>query len=192
MAYVSFAKLFWWMSLDLTDDNSTLVAPNHYLSQCWPRSVSQYNITRPQWVNFKSQLDLVSISNHLCKFSVPYLSHFTRHSGLSQVTWTTLEQTICSAGDGSLTSPCISINAFGHYWLKLQNDSPFGSLDNDTIRFGDAIHVSYWWMKWWLCFALILWHIPQNITYANIKRYIMMLIKATQDSSSRQLRSLGL
>ena len=37
-----------WMSLDLTDDNSTLVqlmawcrqATSHYLSQCWPRSVA--------------------------------------------------------------------------------------------------------------------------------------------------------
>ena len=47
------------MSLDLTDDKSTLVqvmawcrqAPSHYLSQCWPRSLSPYDITRPQWVN---------------------------------------------------------------------------------------------------------------------------------------------
>ena len=48
-----------WMSLDLTDDQSTLVqvmawcrqATSHYLSQCWPRSLSPYyGITRPQWV----------------------------------------------------------------------------------------------------------------------------------------------
>ena len=47
------------MSLDLTDDESTLVqvmawchqATSHYLSQCWPRSLSPYDITRPQWVN---------------------------------------------------------------------------------------------------------------------------------------------
>ena len=46
------------MSLDLTDDKSTLVqvmawcltAPSHYLSQCWPRSLSPYDVTRPQWV----------------------------------------------------------------------------------------------------------------------------------------------
>ena len=49
-----------WMSLDLIDDNSTLVqvmawcrqATSHYLSQCWPRSLSPYGVTRPQWVNF--------------------------------------------------------------------------------------------------------------------------------------------
>ena len=48
-----------WMSLDLTDDQSTLVqvmawcrqGTSHYLSQCWPRSQSPYGITRPQWVN---------------------------------------------------------------------------------------------------------------------------------------------
>ena len=47
-----------WMSLDLTDDKSTLAqvmawcrqAPSHYLSPCWPRSLSPYGITRPQWV----------------------------------------------------------------------------------------------------------------------------------------------
>ena len=48
-----------WMPLDLTDDKSTLVqvmawcrqATSHYLSQCWPRFMSPYGVTRPQWVN---------------------------------------------------------------------------------------------------------------------------------------------
>ena len=48
-----------WMLLDLTDDKSTLVqvmawcrqATSHYLSQCWPRSLSPYGVTKPQWVN---------------------------------------------------------------------------------------------------------------------------------------------
>ena len=48
-----------WISLNLTDDKSTLVqvmtwcrqATNHYLDQRWPRSMSPYGITRPQWVN---------------------------------------------------------------------------------------------------------------------------------------------
>ena len=46
------------MPWDLTDDKSTLVqvmawcrqAPSHYLSQCWPSSMSPYGVTRPQWV----------------------------------------------------------------------------------------------------------------------------------------------
>ena len=48
-----------WTSLDLTDYKSALVqvmawcrqATNHYLSQCWPRSLSPYGVTWPQWVN---------------------------------------------------------------------------------------------------------------------------------------------
>ena len=46
------------MSWDFTDDRSTLVqvmawcrqTTSHYLSQCWPRSLSPYGVTRPQWV----------------------------------------------------------------------------------------------------------------------------------------------
>ena len=49
------------MSLDLTDDKSTLVQvmawchqpTSHYLSQCWPRSLSPYGVIRPQWVNWR-------------------------------------------------------------------------------------------------------------------------------------------
>ena len=49
---------FRWMSLDLTDDKSTLVqvmawchqATGHYLSQCWPRSLPPHGVTRSQWV----------------------------------------------------------------------------------------------------------------------------------------------
>ena len=48
-----------WMLQHLTDHWSTLVqvmawcrqATSHYLSQCWPRSLSPYDVTRPQWVN---------------------------------------------------------------------------------------------------------------------------------------------
>ena len=48
-----------WMSIDLTNDKSALVqvmawcrqATSHYLSQCWPRSLSPYGVTRSQWVN---------------------------------------------------------------------------------------------------------------------------------------------
>ena len=47
------------MTQDSTDDKSTLVqvmawcrqATSHYLSQCWPGSVTPYDITRPQRVN---------------------------------------------------------------------------------------------------------------------------------------------
>ena len=46
------------MPPDLAEDKSTLVqvmawcrqATSHYMSQCWPRSLSPYGVTRPQWV----------------------------------------------------------------------------------------------------------------------------------------------
>ena len=31
-------------------------ATSHYLSKCWPRSLSPYGVTRPQWVNSSSSL----------------------------------------------------------------------------------------------------------------------------------------
>ena len=58
-----------WMSLDFTDDQSTLVqlmawchqATTHYLSQCWPRSLSPFGVTRPQWVNNNIHWPILSI-----------------------------------------------------------------------------------------------------------------------------------
>ena len=54
------------MSLDLTDDKSTSVqvmawcrqATSHYMSQCWPRSLLPYGVTRPQWVNKATLKDM--------------------------------------------------------------------------------------------------------------------------------------
>ena len=48
------------MSVDFTDDQSTLIqvmtcrqATINYLRQCWPRTMSPYGVTRPQWVNME-------------------------------------------------------------------------------------------------------------------------------------------
>ena len=56
---ISYEIALRWMPLDLTDDKSPLVqvmvwccqATSHYLSQCWPKSMSPNVVTRPQWVN---------------------------------------------------------------------------------------------------------------------------------------------
>ena len=56
-----------WMSLDFTDDQSTLVqvmalcrqATSHYLNQCWHRPMSPYGVTRPQWVNSLWPTDVI-------------------------------------------------------------------------------------------------------------------------------------
>ena len=55
---ISYEIAFRWMPQDLTDDKSALVqvmawcrqATSHYLSQCWPRSLSPSGVTKPQWV----------------------------------------------------------------------------------------------------------------------------------------------
>ena len=62
-----------WIWLNFTDDQSTLVqvmawchqATSHYLSQCWPRSLSLYGITRPQWYNLNS-----TTQSHILGFSL--------------------------------------------------------------------------------------------------------------------------
>ena len=64
-----------WMPLDLTNDKSALVhviawcrqATSHYPSQCIPRSLSPYGVTRPQCVNISWQiigLNWLDINNH--------------------------------------------------------------------------------------------------------------------------------
>ena len=55
---ISYEIALIWMPLDLTDEKSTLVqvmawcrqSTSHYLSQCWPKSMSPNSATRPQWV----------------------------------------------------------------------------------------------------------------------------------------------
>ena len=63
------------MPLDLTDDTSTLdhvmawcrQTSSPYLSQCWPRSISSYSVTRPQCVELShvfDQSDLTTINTN--------------------------------------------------------------------------------------------------------------------------------
>ena len=55
------------MNACLIDDESTLAqvmawcltAPSHYLSQCWPRSISPYGLTRLQWVNHQTWAEFI-------------------------------------------------------------------------------------------------------------------------------------
>ena len=61
-----------WMPQNHTNEKSRLVqvmawcrqATSHYLSQCWPRSISPYGVTGPQWVK------------HNCKVHVSEPFHF--------------------------------------------------------------------------------------------------------------------
>ena len=89
-----------WMSLNLTDDQSTLVqvmawcrqATSHYLSQCWPRSQSPYGVTRPQWLKYNYDRSITHLgwdgqNGHratrwfLCYWRVCLLTSITPHEG---------------------------------------------------------------------------------------------------------------
>ena len=91
----SLDKALRWMPWDFTDDKSTLVqvmawcrqAPSHYLSQCWPRSMSPYGVTKPQWVKWTVNI-LPHLSTFLSSISIclyvytnvrPFRSH-SRHT----------------------------------------------------------------------------------------------------------------
>ena len=77
-----------WIPQNSIDDKSTLVqvmawcrqATSHYLSQCWPRSMSPYGVTRPQWVNgvYYTQPQVVpSIYCILCTFQIVFIKVLT-------------------------------------------------------------------------------------------------------------------
>ena len=67
-----------WMSVDFTDDHSTLVqvmawcrqATSHYLSQCWPRPLTPYGVIRPQlivsnWLLIRNRIDVLCTASLL-------------------------------------------------------------------------------------------------------------------------------
>ena len=68
---ISWELVLRWMSLDLTDDKSTLVqvmawcrqATSHYLSQWWHRSLSPYGVTRPRRYNISCVFVSDTLSN---------------------------------------------------------------------------------------------------------------------------------
>ena len=74
-----------WMPLDLTNDKPTLVqvmawcrqATSHYLRQCWPRFMSPYGVTRPQWVNWYRGNRIIA--------PVPVNQHW--RIGIWKITW---------------------------------------------------------------------------------------------------------
>ena len=123
---ISYEIALRWMPLDLTDDKSTLVqvmawcrqATSHYLSQCWPRSLSPYGVTRPQWVKLKScEISFAHNIHFNCRI---ILKFYTEHGNIS-----------------------ISISAM--LCAKFQNDwsteAWFVDKHDDFVRFGFKMHI---------------------------------------------------
>ena len=73
---ISYENALSWMPLDLIDEKLTLVqvmawcrqATSHYLSQCLPRSLSPYGVTRPQWVNLSNWFTMHTIPSVCFKY----------------------------------------------------------------------------------------------------------------------------
>ena len=77
-----------WMPQILTNEKSTLVqvmawchqATSHYLNQCWPSSMSSYDITRPQWIKQQVSIEKFDFhSNHVARNPVTYVMDDTLH-----------------------------------------------------------------------------------------------------------------
>ena len=94
-----------WMPLDLTDDKSTLVqvmawcrqATSHYLSQCWPRSMSPNDVTRPQWANTMSPRQIgLRFTDIVCKLiflwqAIIWTSDFLAHKVINALQWLSIQ-----------------------------------------------------------------------------------------------------
>ena len=52
----------WWLANIATSNGLVPPRNNSLLSQCWPRSMSPYGVTKLQWFKRKSQLGLLQIS----------------------------------------------------------------------------------------------------------------------------------
>ena len=71
------------MPHNLTNGRSTLVPvmarcrqeTSHYLSQCWPRSMSPYGITRPQWVKFFHSTNTVAFTAWFTQSNITQSTH---------------------------------------------------------------------------------------------------------------------
>ena len=75
-----------WISLDLTYGKSALAqvmvwcrqTASHYLSQCWPRSVSPYGVNRPQWVKSVGYLTSPYVLEKRPRFSLTGVMDFEK------------------------------------------------------------------------------------------------------------------
>ena len=152
------------MPLDLTDDKSTLVqvmawcfqSPSHYLSQCWPRSLSPYGVTRPQWVKtaFTVMFMTLIIIQITC---LPSNNMFVMYAAMTCPASTTPIRTVVSL----LTpTPKLASNVHGNpSWSMRSYNSKMMSWHENvfctTGHFVRGIHwpMSDWWSKtsWHSC-----------------------------------------
>ena len=80
-------------------------ATSHYLSQCWPRSLSPYDVTRPQWVKRwhaapYANIEFVIVFTHLhnpfyfVNFLITKLNHYSTHAVRNYFLYDTVRETV--------------------------------------------------------------------------------------------------
>ena len=137
--WVLFKPITRRMSLDLTDGKSTLMqvmawcrqATSHYLSQCWPRSMTPYGVTRPQWV----------------KASASFVCNTVLY-------WTLIMMTSSNGNIFHITSPLCG-EFTSNQWIPLTKAS------NADVSFDLRLnkHLSNQSLGWWFEMPLCpLWH----------------------------------
>ena len=143
-----------WMSLDFTDNQSTLVqvmawchqATSHYLSQCWPRSLWPYGVTRPKYSLFPFKNLCVQISLFFKKtwFISSSVMSFVQRSRLRQWAETDLLSREAQWGRGVHgRPPCrLGCNLYCHIcWCKRQHAT---APENKNIQFRWNLFLMVW------------------------------------------------
>ena len=148
------------MPLDLTDDKSTLVqvmawcrqATSHYLSQCWPRSLSPYGVTRLQWVNlaiFKlvSRIDTLHVSCVIViKLMPKETSLMVTQCWFRKWLGAISRQAITWANVGP--DPCHHIASLGHNKSTKQCSREYASIFIQKCTFEDDVPEIYSKLSW--------------------------------------------
>ena len=125
-------------------------ATSHYLRQGWPRSMSPYGVTRPQWVTLTMRVTDYSVQTTSISLLMPWLIVLPGH----HIDWA---RQVC---------PCL-------WWEKISTTCTFPMWRN-AIKCSLHIYVSskkiqqvklWWWEAFLLPFVvhLILWISPLDI-----------------------------
>ena len=162
------------MLLDITDDMPTLVlvvagcfqATSHYLSQCWPRSMSPYNDPGPEWVQKHAALHWpVGPESAICQNLSQQLIIMWTHETICPDKYQELIFECCLTGKTKFGNRCWS---FCQQWswaiwrcccftpMKVHNTT------SDTARWIDNRMVGWWnsQLIWTHCSLVmpIWWH----------------------------------
>ena len=150
------------MSLDFTDDQSTLVqvvawchqATCHYLSQCWPRSLSPYGVTRPQWAKCSTHWHwnkMAAIFQKIFSNTLSWMKfkefQFNFHWDLFQRVWLTTTGNISAIP----TLNALMSITWSLFELSLYFNTYFECIDEHHMitLWVVTIFLYLLWMHWW-------------------------------------------